>query len=354
VPGTNIADLPAAEDAPQRARSDVVCPPELGCSYPLGATVSRGGVNFSLYSRDASGVDLPLFAYEDDARPKVITLDPFNNRTYHYWHVFVPGILAGQLYGYRVHGTFDPSQEMRFDSSKLLLDPYGRSVVVAKSYSREAAQSKADTVATAMKSVVVDPSSYDWEGDQPLHRPSSQSIIYEMHVRGFTRHFSSGVAAETRGTFRGLIEKIPYLQDLGISAIELLPVFHFDPHDCPKGLVNYWGYAPISFFAPHQAYSSRHDPLGPVTEFRDLVKAMHRAKIEVLLDVVFNHTGEGSGDGPTVCFRGIDNNAYYILEQGRSRYANYSGTGNTLNANHPVVRRMILDCLRYWCRGPHR
>ena len=351
--GTNIADRPDAEDAPPRARSDVVCPPELGRSYPLGATVSKGGVNFSLYSRDASGVDLLLFANEDDARPKVITLDPFNNRTYHYWHVFVPGTLAGQLYGYRVHGTFDPCQGMRFDSSKLLLDPYGRSVVVAKSYSREAAQSKADTIATAMKSVVVDPSSYDWEGDQPLHRLSSQSIIYEMHVRGFTQHFSSGVAAETRGTFRGLIEKIPYLQDLGISAIELLPVFQFDPHDCPKGLVNYWGYAPISFFAPHQSYSSRHDPLGPVTEFRDLVKAMHRAKIEVILDVVFNHTSEGSGEGPTVCFRGIDNNAYYILEQDRSRYANYSGTGNTLNANHPIVRRMILDSLRYWVEEMH-
>ena len=353
MPGTNIADLPAAVDTPHRARSDVVCAPELGRSYPLGATVSSAGVNFNLYSRDASGVDLLLFANEDDARPTVITLDPYNNRTYHYWHVFVPGVQAGQIYGYSVHGAFDPNQGMRFDPSKLLLDPYGRCVVVPKGYSREAAASNANTIATAMKSVVVDPSSYDWEGDQPLHRLSSQSIIYEMHVRGFTQHFSSGVAAETRGTFRGLIEKIPYLQDLGISAIELLPVFQFDPHDCPKGLVNYWGYAPISFFAPHQSYSSRHDPLGPVTEFRDLVKAMHRAKIEVILDVVFNHTSEGSGEGPTVCFRGIDNNAYYILEQDRSRYANYSGTGNTLNANHPIVRRMILDSLRYWVEEMH-
>ncbi len=351
--GTNVADLRAAEDAPQRAVPDAARATEWGCSYPLGAAVSRGGVNFNLYSRDASRVDLLLFSNEDDARPEVITLDPSNNRTYHYWHVFVPGIQAEQVYGYRVHGAFDPNQGMRFDSSKLLLDPYGRSVVVPKSYSREAAQSKADTVATAMKSVVVDPSSYDWEGDQPLHRSSSQSIIYEMHVKGFTQHFSSGVAAETRGTFRGLSEKIPYLQDLGISAIELLPVFQFDPCDCPKGLVNYWGYAPVSFFAPHHAYSSGRDPLSPVNEFRDMVKAMHHAKIEVLLDVVFNHTSEGSGDGPTVCFRGIDNNTYYILEQDRSRYLNYSGTGNTLNANHPVVRRMILDSLRYWVEEMH-
>ena len=352
MPGTNIAELPTAKDA-QRVRPEGTVPPELGCSYPLGATVTSGGVNFSLYSRDASGVELLLFADKNDATPEVITLDPFDNRTYRYWHVFVPGIQAGQLYGYRVHGVFDPNQGMRFDSSKLLLDPYGRGVVVPNGYSREAAGSKADTVATGMKSVVVDPSSYDWEGDRPLLRPSSQSIVYEMHVKGFTRHPSSGVPAEIRGTFRGLIEKIPYLQDLGISAIELLPLFQFDPHDCPKGLVNYWGYAPISFFAPHDAYSSRHDPLSPVNEFRDMVKAMHRAKIEVLLDVVFNHTGEGSGDGPTVCFRGIDNNAYYILEQDRSRYANYSGTGNTLNANQSVVRRMILDSLRYWVEEMH-
>jgi len=194
---------------------------------------------------------------------------------------------------------------------------------------------------------------YDWEGDRPLHRPSSQSIIYEMHVKGFTRHPSSGVDPKTRGTFRGLIEKIPYLQDLGVSAVELLPIFQFDPQESPKGLVNYWGYAPISFFAPHQAYCFRQDPLGPVDEFRDMIKALHRAGIEVILDVVFNHTSEGNENGPTICFRGIDNNTYYILEDDRSRYANYSGTGNTLNANHSVVRRMILDSLRYWVAEMH-
>jgi glycogen operon protein len=174
-----------------------------------------------------------------------------------------------------------------------------------------------------------------------------------MHVRGFTRHPSSGLSEKTRGTYAGLNEKIPYLQELGITAVELLPVFQFDAQDCPPGKVNYWGYAPISFFAPHQAYSSRQDPLGPVNEFRDMVKALHRAGIEVILDVVFNHTAEGDQRGPTQCFRGIDNPTYYILEEGGARYANYTGCGNTLNANHPVVRRMIVDSLRYWVDEMH-
>ena len=174
-----------------------------------------------------------------------------------------------------------------------------------------------------------------------------------MHVRGFTRHPSSGVAESTRGSYAGLIEKIPYLTQLGITAVELLPVFQFDALDCPPGKVNYWGYAPISFFAPHQAYSSRQDATGPVDEFRDMVKALHRAGIEVILDVVFNHTAEGNHNGPTLSFRGIDNPSYYILEEGGARYANYTGCGNTLNANHPVVRRMIVDSLRYWVEEMH-
>ena len=204
-----------------------------------------------------------------------------------------------------------------------------------------------------MKSVVVDPAAYDWEGDVPLRRPAARTIVYEMHVRGFTRHPSSGVAENVRGTYAGLIEKIPYLQELGITAVELLPVFHFDAQDSPPGRINYWGYAPISFFAPHPAYSSRQDSSGPVDEFRDMVKALHRAGIEVILDVVFNHTAEGDQRGPTLSFRGLDNNTYYILDQDRSRYANYTGTGNTLNANHPIVRRMIVDSLRYWVEEMH-
>jgi len=242
---------------------------------------------------------------------------------------------------------------MRFDPDKVLLDPYGRGVVVPKNYSRDAAHEEGDNTGSAMKSVVVDSRAYDWEGDKPLKRPSSQTIVYEMHVAGFTRHPSSGVAERRRGTFAGLIEKIPYLQCLGVTAVELLPVFQFDAQDCPPGRVNYWGYAPVSFFSPHQAFSSRQDPLGPVDEFRDMVKALHRAGIEIILDVVFNHTAEGDHQGPTLSFRGLDNSIYYILEQDRSRYANYTGCGNTLNANNPIVRRMIVDSLRYWVEEMH-
>ena len=325
-----------------------------GRSAPLGATVESGGVNFSLYSREASGIELLLFEQPDDPKPsQTIVLDPVSNRTYHYWHVFLSGVQPGQIYGFRAHGPFDPGRGMRFDPTKVLLDPYGRGVVVPKGYSRTVAGREGENTATAMKSVVVDPSTYEWEGDAPLKRPSARTIIYEMHVRGFTRHSNSGVPAERRGTYAGLIEKIPYLQELGVTAVELLPVFQFDAQDSPPGKINYWGYAPVSFFAPHQAYSSHEDPLGPVNEFRDMVKALHRAGIEVILDVVFNHTAEGDERGPTFSFRGLDNNTYYILEQDRSRYANYTGTGNTLNANHPVVRRMIVDSLRYWVQEMH-
>ncbi|HKE27668.1 MAG TPA: glycogen debranching protein GlgX [Bryobacteraceae bacterium] len=325
-----------------------------GQSAPLGASVVPGGVNFSVYSRSASAVDLLLFDRDDDSRPsRLIPIDPVENRTYHYWHTFVPGLEQGQLYGYRVHGPYDPASGLWFDPGKVLLDPYGRGVSVPASYSRDAAKLPGDNAAAAMKSVVVDSAAYDWEGDRPLRRPSTRTIIYEMHVRGFTRHPSSGLSANTRGTYAGLMEKIPYLQLLGITAVELLPVFQFDPQDAPRGLVNYWGYSPVSFFAPHTAYSSRQNPLGPLNEFRDMVKALHRAGIEVILDVVFNHTAEGDHRGPTLCFRGFENDAYYILEQDRAHFADYSGTGNTLNANHPIVRRMILDSLRYWVGEMH-
>ena len=325
-----------------------------GRSFPLGATLSAEGANFSIYSKHATGIELLLFDSVDDDRAKrVISIDPATNRTYHYWHVFVPGVKAGQIYAYRVRGAFDPSSGMRFDPAKVLVDPYGRAAVVPKNYSRAAARDKGDNAAVAIKSVVTNPHAYDWGGDAPPKRPSSQTIIYEMHVRGFTCHPGSGVSEKSRGTFAGLIEKIPYLKELGITAVELMPVFLFDSQDAPPGRVNYWGYAPVSFFAPHPAYSSRQDPLGPLDEFRDMVKALHREGIEIILDVVFNHTAEGDHDGPTLSFRGFDNPTYYILEQDRSRYANYSGTGNTLNANQPIVRRMVLDSLRYWVKEMH-
>ena len=334
--------------------SEVAGPISSGGSSPLGAACRADGVNFSVYSRNAAAVELLLFDRTDDARAsRSIRLDPAKNRTYYYWHVFVPGLRAGQIYGYRVAGPFEPERGFRFDPGKVLLDPYGKGVVVPAGYSRHAASEPGENTTTAMKSVVVDPGQFDWEGDVPLHHPWARTVIYEMHVGGFTRHPSSGVAPEKRGTYLGLIEKIPYLQGLGVTAVELMPVFQFDEQDAPPGLKNYWGYAPVSFFAPHSGYGLRKDPLGSLDEFREMVKALHRAGLEVILDVVYNHTAEGGGAGPTLCFRGFDNDVYYLLEKDRSRYADYTGVGNTLNTNRPVVRRMILDSLRYWVEEMH-
>jgi len=325
-----------------------------GQCYPLGATVLPGGVNVSIFSRDATSVELLLFDRVDDVRPaRTIPLDPKVNRTYHYWHAFVPGIGQGQLYGYRVAGPSNPQRGLRFDPGKLLIDPYGRAVAVPAGYSRRAACAPGDNAAVAMKSVVADPRGYDWEGDVPLKRPFSRTVIYELHVGGFTCHPSSGVSPAKRGTYAGLVEKIPYLQELGVTAVELLPIFQFDPQDAPEGYTNFWGYSPVSFFAPHVGYSSRTDPLGPLNEFRDMVKAFHRAGIEVILDVVFNHTTEGDRHGPTLCYRGLANDTYYILEPDGATYANYAGCGNTFNANNPIVRRLIIDSLHHWVREMH-
>src|SRR5262245_55310180 len=228
-----------------------------GSSAPLGATAQPGGVNFSVYSKSASSVELLLFDNENNLKPaRVVRLDAQKNRTYHYWHVLVRDLEPGQLYGFRAFGEFKPEQGLRFDSSMVLLDPYGLAVAIPKAYSR----AHGDT--PAMKSVVGDPGSYDWEGDRPLQRPFVETVIYEIHVRGFTRHPISGVAPEKAGTYAGLIDKIPYLVDLGITAVELMPIFQFDAAHAPVGLVNYWGYSPISFFAVHRAYSSRQGLLG--------------------------------------------------------------------------------------------
>ena len=325
-----------------------------GASAPLGAIACSDGVNFSVFSKNATLVELLLFDDENSPQPaQVIALDPNPHRTYHYWHVFVPELEPGQVYAYRAQGPFAPERGFRFDGEKMLLDPYGLAVAVPDGYDRGAARRPGDNAAVAMKSVVADPGRYDWEGDLPLQRPFAETVIYELHVRGFTRHPSSGVASVKRGTYAGLIETIPYLKDLGITAVELLPVFQFDPQDAPEGRVNYWGYQPVSFFAPHHAYSSRKEPLGVLDEFRDMVKALHRAGIEVILDVVFNHTTEGGRDGPTLCYRGLANDFYYVLEADKSRYADYTGCGNTLNANQPIVRRLIQDSLRYWVIQMH-
>ncbi len=325
-----------------------------GKSYPLGATVYPDGINFSLFSKNATFIELLLFDSPEAVSPyRIISLDEKRHKTFYYWHVFVRGLDHGQVYGYRVHGPYSPESGMRFDAQKVLLDPYARTTAGWKSYVREAAIQAGDNCAHALKSVAVDTRQYDWEGDEPLNIPYSTSIIYEMHVGGFTRNPNSGVAPEKRGTFAGLIEKIPYLKELGITAVELLPVHQFDEQDVAPGLKNYWGYSTMAFFAPHHSYSSRTDPMGPIDEFRDMVKALHRAGIEVILDVVFNHTAEGHHEGPTFSFRGLENSAYYILEDNPALYSNYSGCGNTLKANHEIVGRMIIDSLRYWVTEMH-
>ena len=328
-----------------------------GKSSPIGATVYPDGVNFSLFSKNAQGIALLLFEQADQSQPThTIHLDPTINKTYHYWHIFVPNIGSGQIYAYRAYGDYAPEKGLRFDGSKVLVDPYAKAIVGDEIYNRDAASRFGnDNCAEALKSVVVDPNIYDWEDDRHPRTPYASTVIYEMHVGGFTRHPSSGVASEKRGTYAGLIEKVPYLQELGITAVELLPVQYFDAKDLPqKSLENYWGYNTIGFLAPHNAYSSNRNPLGAVDEFRDMVKALHKAGIEVILDVVYNHTAEGNEEGATLSFRGLDNEIYYILEPDNPAcYRNYSGCGNSFRANHPVVGQLILNSLRYWVSEMH-
>jgi len=318
-----------------------------GASAPLGATPGPGGVNFSLYARDVGRVELCLFDSGEAAEPAaVLALEGEAHHTGHYWHGSVAGLTAGQVYGYRVIGP-------QADGGTLLLDPYGLAVATPEAYRRERGQRRdGNGWAGALKSVAADLSGYDWQGDRPLNRPARETVIYELHVRGFTADPSSGVAPGVAGTYAGLIEKIPYLQQLGVTAVELLPVFQFDPQAAPAGLPNYWGYQPISFFAPHQGYGSGAGPLAVLDDFRDLVKALHRAGLEVILDVVFNHTAEGGADGPTLAYRALANADYYLLNPDGS-YVDDTGCGNTLNANNPVVRRLIRHSLRHWVEHMH-
>ena len=329
-------------------------PATAGVSHPIGATVTDAGTNFCVYAKHASRVDLLLFDHAADAAPaRTIVLDPLVNKTYDYWHVFVAGVGSGQLYGYHVVGPPQATAALRFDADKLLVDPYALAVANTENYSRRQAMMPGNNAATGVKSVVVDLRAYDWEGDQPLPRKCVDSVIYELHVGGFTRNPNSGVAADRRGTYLGLIDKIPYLVDLGIKTVELMPVQQFDPQAAPNG-TNYWGYQPLAWFAPHRGYCAAPDALAPANEFRDLVKALHRAGIEVILDVVFNHTAEGDHDGPTLSLRGFDNPTYYLLDAADpSRYVDDTGCGNTVNGNEPVVSRMILDCLRHWAEQMH-
>jgi isoamylase len=331
-------------------------PVEAGSFHPLGATPSSSGVNFSLASSNATSVELLLFSAQDSLEPfQTIRFDPHVNKTFHCWHAFVRGIKPGVHYAYRVEGPCD-SAGHRFNRNKVLIDPYSRGNSHFL-WDRASACTPEDNVRTSMRSIVIDASGYDWEGDEPLKRPIQDCIIYEAHVRGFTQSPTSGVRHP--GTFAGLIEKIPYLKDLGITAVELLPVFDFDDTAVlrtadGKSVHNLWGYSSIGFFAPQSHYCVNPESGSHLREFRDMVKALHRAGIEVILDVVFNHTDEGNQHGPLYCFKGIDNRAYYLLVPWALQdYMDFSGCGNTLNCNHPLAGKLILDCLQYWVREAH-
>jgi isoamylase len=319
---------------------------------PLGAEVRAAGVHFCVYARRASRVELLLFDTAEAPEPaRVVPLDRAPDRLH--WHAQVPGTTHGQVYGYRVHGPRTPAPSDCFDPDKLLLDPYARAVAGSARYDRHAAAAPGDNVARALRAVVIDPSRYDWQGDRPLPAPTAGEVIYEMHVGAFTDSPSSGLPDDRRGTFAGAIEKIPYLQELGVTTVELLPVQHFETQDAPPGLTNFWGYSPLAWFAPHAGYAVGGDPLAAVDGFRDLVKALHRAGLRVVLDVVYNHTAEGPLIGPLVSWRGFAAADYYLYDRDGSRLADFTGCGNTFNANHPVALRLIIDSLRYWVREMH-
>lgn len=328
-----------------------------GSTYPTGAIVKEDGVNFSIFSRHATHVELLLFCDTEQREPyQIIKLDPESNRTFFAWHVFVEGLQAGSCYAWRMDGPHDTYHTgLRFDPDKYLLDPWARAVS-DKHWVRQAACQPGENGKTAMRSLVVD-NHYDWEGDTLLNVKSETIIIYEMHVGGFTRHPSSGV--DHPGTFGAVIEKIPYLQELGITHVELLPVMAFDEQDVPPGtaqlgLKNYWGYSTHSFFSPHPGYCVTPEQGTHIREFRDMVKALHKAGISVIMDVVFNHTSEAGEGGPTINFKGIDNSVFYHLDHhDKNHFRDYTGCGNTVNANHPIVANFIVDCLEYWVHEMH-
>ncbi len=344
-----------------------------GDPFPRGATLRAGGVQFAVFSRHAVSVTLCLFDHARQAEPSSrIELDPLSNRTGDIWHIHVEGLDEGQLYLYQVDGPYDPERGHRFNPNLYLIDPYARALTGGFAWELSSQlgydpdspdgdlsrnTSRRSTAASLPKCVVVN-DSFEWEGDQPLNYPLRKSVIYETHVKGMTADQSSGVSHP--GTYRGLMEKIPYLRDLGITSLEFLPVHEFDEHEISRAnpltgerLTNYWGYSTVAFFAPKASYASEGGHGEQVREFKEMVRALHRAGIEVILDVVLNHTSEGNEFGPTHSFRGWDNSIYYMLDDNPRRYRNYAGTGNTVNCNHPVVQSLIMDCLHYWVVQMH-
>lgn len=314
---------------------------------PYGAILRDGGVQFVVYSRSAKALRVLLYDAVDASEPaETIHLDPARDRWGDIWSVFVPGLAAGTLYHVQADGPFDPERGQRFDGRARLIDPYAKAL--AGEFTLDG-----DGRLLPPKCVVVD-DAFDWQGDRHLRRGLSDTVIYEMHVKGFTASPTSGV--EHPGTYLGVIEKIPYLTSLGVTAVELMPVHEFAAAMPSAGggvRTNYWGYDPVAFFAPHRGYAADPAPGAQVREFKEMVRALHAAGIEVILDVVFNHTAEGNHLGPTLSFKGLENRVYYMLGDGGSSYRNYTGCGNTINGNHPIVRELIFLCLRNWVHNYH-
>ena len=334
-----------------------------GNPYPLGSFWDGSGVNFALYSHNATGVELCLF---DNAKGSTETTKiKLTERTHDVWHGYIPDLKPGQLYGYRVYGPYEPTGGHRFNPAKVLLDPYAKAIctigewddrlfgyVIGKD---DLTKDDRDNAPLSPKSAVID-EHFDWEDDKPPKVAYYNTIIYEAHVKGFTRRFP-GIPEEIKGTFAALAHPavIDYLQTLGITAVELMPVHQSisDRHLVDQGLTNYWGYNTIGFFAPGLRFYSGQDIGGQVGEFKNMVKQLHKAGIEVILDVVYNHTAEGNQMGPTLAYKGIDNSEYYRLAEDKRYYFDYTGTGNTLNARLPNVLMMIMDSLRYWVTEMH-
>jgi isoamylase len=336
-----------------------------GSPYPQGATWDGTGVNFAIYSEGATKVELCLFDQQDSAEHETIEV---RECTGYVWHCYVPGLTIGQLYGYRLHGPFKPEAGFRFNSSKLLIDPYAQAIagsvnwdypIFSYKFNDPAADLSFDDRddAAGMPKSVVSTSHFDWQNDRPPETPLHESVIYELHVKGFTE-LNRDIPETLRGTYAGVAQpaSIDYLKKLGITAVELMPIHDFldDKHLLDQGLKNYWGYNTTNFFAPDARYSSSGDRGQQIGEFKTMVRELHRAGIEVILDVVYNHTSEGNHMGPTLSFRGIDNTTYYRLVNDTPRYyMDYTGTGNTLNMRHPQVLKLVMDSLRYWVIDMH-
>ncbi|GBD93442.1 glycogen debranching enzyme [bacterium BMS3Abin05] len=343
---------------------------EAGFPFPFGARLYGNGANFTLFSRHAEGVHLLLFDEENSPPARTLKLNPSQNKTGDIWHIRVEDIKENQLYAFKVEGPFLPEAGHRFTPYRLILDPYARAITAKPDFNIEAALayppqsaqkdlslSHEDNTASMPKCILVE-ERFDWQNDAPPDHLWSETIIYETHVRGLTVHPSSGVSHP--GTYAGVTEKIPYLKSLGITAVELMPVQQFLENEIDKmnpltgeTLRNYWGYNPLLYFTPHLKYAARQTEGRQVIEFKTMVRELHKADIEVILDVVLNHTAEGNERGPTLCYRGIENSIFYLLDSNKRYYRNYSGCGNTLNCNHPVVRDFIIDCLRYWVVEMH-